>query len=104
MPISGLVVTLDRDHTACAAALAELRAFAALELGEHSAGRVAAVLEAEDDAATTRASQRCGPCPAWSGWGSPVLHDFSDLRDFERPPRGSRPDLCSDDGGAHGAA
>jgi len=37
-------------------------------------------------------------------WVDVVFHDFSDLRDFERPPRGSRPDLCSDDGGAHGAA
>jgi len=103
MPISGLVVTLDRDHTACAAALAELRAFAALELGEDAAGRLAAVLEAED---YTAHDARLAALRAVPGvvWVDVVFHDFSDLRDFERPPRGSRPDLCSDDGGAHGAA
>lgn len=103
MPISGLVVTLDRDHTACAAALAELRAVPALELGEHSAGRLAAVLEADDYAVhdARLAALRAVPGVVWV---DVVFHDFSDLRDFERPPRGSRPDLCSDDGGAHGAA
>jgi nitrate reductase NapAB chaperone NapD len=103
MPISGVVVTLDRDHATCAAALAELRAFSALELGEHAAGRLAAVLEA-DDYATHDARLVALRAVRGVVWVDVVFHDFSDLRDFERPPRGSRPDLCSDDGGAHGAA
>ena len=103
MPISGLVVTLDRDRNACAAARAELGAFPALELGEYAAGRLAAVLEAEDYAAH---DARLTELRAVHGvvWVDVVFHDFSDLCDFERPPRGRRAALCSDAGGAPGSA
>lgn len=103
MPVSGLVLTLARDHAVCAAALSDLRDFPALALGEHSAGRLAAVLEADDYA---RHDAHLAALRAVPGvvWVDVVFHDFSDLRDFERPPRGSRPDLCTDEGGAHGEA
>lgn len=99
MPVSGLVLTVpraaDQAGECSADALAALRSLAFLELGAAKDGRVAAVLDASDypshDAhlATLRALPQVT-------WIDVVFHDFSDVSDFERPPRR--------DGGSHGPA
>jgi len=107
MPITGLVLTLDAHGERAGAArdrtLATLRAFAALQLGELVAGRVPAVLEADDYAAHDARLDELRGVPGVA-WVDVVFHDFSDLRDFERPPRERRAGLDTDDGGSHGAA
>jgi nitrate reductase NapAB chaperone NapD len=105
MPVSGLVLTLPATAATGAVAvtagatltdtLARLRSLPFLELGQADERRVAAVLDAPDYPTHDAHLDALRALPEIH-WVDVVFHDFSDVSEFERPPRR--------DGGSHGPA